>query len=66
MWNQLSGNTKALTVSQEKTGEKVPLSLSAAINSRFKQSALIAIFKWITLSMVLTASWGEDSCRPIN
>jgi hypothetical protein len=26
------------------TGEKVLLSLSAAINSRFKQSALIAIF----------------------
>jgi hypothetical protein len=44
MWNQLSGNIKALTVSQEKTGEKVLLSLSAAINSRFKQSALIAIF----------------------
>jgi hypothetical protein len=44
MWNQLSENTKALIVSQEKTGEKVLLSLSAAINSRFKQSALIAIF----------------------
>jgi hypothetical protein len=28
----------------EKTGEKVLLSLSAAINSQFKQSALIAIF----------------------
>jgi hypothetical protein len=44
MWNQLSGNTKVLTVSHEKTGEKVLLSLSATINSRFKQLALIAIF----------------------
>jgi hypothetical protein len=31
-------------ISQGKTGEKVLLSLSAAINSRFKQSALIVIF----------------------
>jgi hypothetical protein len=23
-------------------------------------------FYWITLSMARTASWGEDSCRPIN
>jgi hypothetical protein len=43
MWNQLSRNIRVLIVSQEKTGEKVLLSLSAAINSRFKQSALIAI-----------------------
>jgi hypothetical protein len=43
-WNQLSGSIKALTVSQGKTGGKVLLNLSAAINSRFKQSALIAIF----------------------
>jgi hypothetical protein len=33
-----------LIVSQGKTGEKVLLSLSAVINNRFKQSALIAIF----------------------
>jgi hypothetical protein len=44
MWNLLSGSIKALTVSQGKTGEKVLLNLSAAINSRFKQSALVAIF----------------------
>jgi hypothetical protein len=44
MWNQLSRNIRVLIVSQEKTGEKVLLSLSTAINSRFKQSALIAIF----------------------
>jgi hypothetical protein len=44
MWNQLSGNIRVFIVSQEKTGEKVLLSLSAAINGRFKQSALIAIF----------------------
>jgi hypothetical protein len=40
----LSGSIKALTVSQGKTGGKVLLNLSPAINSRFKQSALIAIF----------------------
>jgi hypothetical protein len=44
MWNQLSGSIRVLIVSQEKTREKVLLSLSAVINSRFKQSALIAIF----------------------
>jgi hypothetical protein len=38
------GNTKALIASQERTGEKVLLSQSAVINSRFKQSALIVIF----------------------
>jgi hypothetical protein len=37
-------NTKVLIVSQGKTGEKVLLNLSAVINSRFKQSALIVIF----------------------
>jgi hypothetical protein len=44
MWNQLSGNIRVLIGSQEKTGEKVLFSLSAVINSRFKRSALIAIF----------------------
>jgi hypothetical protein len=39
-----SGNIKASIVSQEKTGVKVLLSLSAVINSRFKQSALIVLF----------------------
>jgi hypothetical protein len=34
---QLSGNIKASIVSQEKTGVKVLLNLSAVINSRFKQ-----------------------------
>jgi hypothetical protein len=33
MWNQLSENIRALIVSQEKTAEKVLLSLSAVINS---------------------------------
>jgi hypothetical protein len=42
--DQLSGNINASIVSQGKTGEKVLLSLSAVINSRFKQSALIVIF----------------------
>jgi hypothetical protein len=44
MSNQLSGSIKASIAFQEKTGVKVLLNLSAVINSRFKQSALIAIF----------------------
>jgi gentisate 1,2-dioxygenase len=39
-----SGNIKASIDSQEKTGVQVLLNLSAVINSRFKQSALIVIF----------------------
>jgi hypothetical protein len=44
MSSQPSGNTKALIASEERTGEKVLLSQSAMINSRFKQSTLIVIF----------------------
>jgi hypothetical protein len=44
MLNQLSGNIKASIVFQVKTRVKVLLNLSAVINSRFKQSALIVIF----------------------
>jgi hypothetical protein len=44
MSNQLSGNIKALIASLEKTGVKVLLNQSVVISSRFKQSALIAIF----------------------
>jgi hypothetical protein len=47
MSSQPSRNIKALIASQERTGEKVMLNQSAVINSRFKQSALIVIFKWI-------------------
>jgi hypothetical protein len=39
-----SGNIKASIDSQEKIGVQVLLNLSAVINSRFKQSALIVIF----------------------
>jgi hypothetical protein len=45
-----------LTASQKKIGVKVLLNLSAVINSRFKQSALIVIFKWIIQSMELMES----------
>jgi hypothetical protein len=44
MSNQHPGSIKVVIASQEKTGVKVLLSQSAVINSRFKQSALIAIF----------------------
>jgi hypothetical protein len=47
MSSQPSGSIKALIASQERTRVKVPLNQSAVINSRFKQSALIVIFKWI-------------------
>jgi hypothetical protein len=43
MLNQLSVSIKASIASQERTGVKVLLNQSAVINSRFKQSALIAI-----------------------
>jgi hypothetical protein len=44
MSNQPSGSIKASIASQERTRVKVLLNQSAVINSRFKQSALIAIF----------------------
>jgi hypothetical protein len=44
MSNQLSGNIKESIVSQVKTRVKVLLNLSAVINGRFKQLALIVIF----------------------
>jgi hypothetical protein len=56
MSSQLSGNTKALIASQERTREKVLLNRSAVINSRFKQSAHIVIFKWIIQLMGLMES----------
>jgi hypothetical protein len=56
MSSQPSRSIKALIASQEKTGEKVLLNQSAVINSRFKQSALIVIFKWIIQLMELMES----------
>jgi hypothetical protein len=56
MSNQPSGSIKALIASEEKTRVKVLLSQSAVINSRFKPSALIAIFKWIIQLMELMES----------
>jgi hypothetical protein len=44
MLNQLSRSIKASIASLERTGVKVLLNQLAVINSRFKQSALIAIF----------------------
>jgi hypothetical protein len=47
MSSQPSGSIKALIASQERTRVKVLFNQSAAINNKFKQSALIVIFKWI-------------------
>jgi hypothetical protein len=43
-WSQPSGSIKEYIASQERIGVKVLLNQSAVINSRFKQSTLIAIF----------------------
>jgi hypothetical protein len=56
MSNQPSGSIKASIASQERTGVKVLLNQSEVINSRFKQSALIANFKWIIQLMELMES----------
>jgi hypothetical protein len=45
---------------------EVLLNQSAVINSRFKQSTLIVIFKWIIQWMELMESWDVDLCRLIN
>jgi hypothetical protein len=44
MWNQPSRSIEVQIASQVRTGVKVLLNQLAVINSRFKQSALIAIF----------------------
>jgi hypothetical protein len=56
MSSQPSGIIKALIASQERTRVKVLLSQLAVINSRFKQSTLIVIFKWIIQLMELMES----------